>query len=298
MRRLAALALLLPAAARAHEGHPPTAGEVLTTWSFPPAVLVPVALAAALFVIGRRRLAARGRSGTIRGWEAAAFWSATAAVLLALVSPVDRYSEQLFSVHMGQHELLMIAAAPLYVLARPLVAFLAALPVSWQPRAVAAVRSRGFQRAWRFLTAPLVAIVLHGIVRWAWHLPVLFEAALGDGAIHAVQHLTFFVTASLFWWSIVHGRYGRAGYGVAVLAVFATAAHTGLLGALIALAPTPFYRSYEATARALGTDAASDQVVAGMVMWVLAGTLLTLVALALFAAWIGEAGRRARREAP
>jgi hypothetical protein len=29
-------------------------------------------------------------------------------------------------------------------------------------------------------------------------------------------------------------------------------------------------------------------------MWVPAGVLLTLVALALFAAWLGEAGRRVR----
>jgi cytochrome c oxidase assembly factor CtaG len=151
------------------------------------------------------------------------------------------------------------------------------------------------QLAWRVLTTPLVALLVHAAARWAWHAPPLFEAALAHRGVHALQHLSFLVTAGLFWWSIVHGRLGRAGYGVAVLAVFATAAHTGLLGAIVTLAPAPFYGAYVARARALGIDALADQQVAGLVMWVAAGFLLTCIGLALFAAWLGDVERRAMR---
>ncbi len=262
-------------------------------WNPDPLVLLPVAAAALWYALGRHALALRGRGGAVRRREALAFAAGLAAVLVALVSPVDHLAERRFSMHMGQHELLMLVAAPLVVLGRPLVPLLAALPAAWQAGAVAAVRRPAFARAWALLTAPLVAVILHGVTRWVWHLPVLFDGALDHPRLHVVQHLSFFATAALFWWSLLHGRYGRAGYGVAVLAVFITAAHTGLLGAILSLAPAPLYRTYAAR---LGADAAADQTLGGLLMWVAAGALLTLVGLGLFVAWLGESARRASRE--
>ncbi len=282
-----AAAALVPAIASAHE---PEAGA---RWDPSPWVLLPLALAALLYAGGRAALALRGRRGAVRGREAFAFAAALAALVVALVSPLDRLAERLFSIHMGQHELLMLVAAPLVVVGRPLVPFLYALPRRWQPGALALARRPAVLRTWAFLTAPLVAVVLHAATRWALHLPVLFDGALAHPALHALQHLAFFVTAVFFWWSVVHGRYGRAGYGVSVLAVFVTVAHTGLLAAIITLAPAPLYATY---ARLLGARALADQQVAGLVMWVPAGTLLAAVGLALFAAWLGESSRRARKE--
>lgn len=263
-------------------------------WNPDPWVLVPLALAALLYAAGRARLALRGHAGASRTHEALAFAGGLGTLVLALVSPMDRLSERLFAVHMGQHELLMLVAAPLVVVGRPLVPFLFALPARWEPRALAVARRPGVLRTWAFLTAPIVAIALHAIARWIWHLPALFDGALDHPALHAVQHLTFFLTAVFFWWAVVHGRYGRAGYGVSVMAVFVTLAHTGLLAAIITLAPDPLYRTY---VRLLGERALSDQQVAGLVMWVPAGALLAVVGLALFAAWLGEPSRRARKEA-
>jgi len=104
----------------------------------------------------------------------------------------------------------------------------------------------------------------------------------------------FFTSAALFWWALVEGRYGRLGYGVSVLVVFATALHTGALGALIALARRPLYPLYEARA-AGAADPLEDQQLAGLIMWVGAGLLFMMLGLALFLAWIGEARRRAER---
>ncbi|HEY6097814.1 MAG TPA: cytochrome c oxidase assembly protein [Anaeromyxobacter sp.] len=279
---------LLPASALAQAAgkHAPPAPP--GGWSADPLVLVPVAAAGLLYAAGHAALRLRGRGGTLRYLEAAAFLGGLAAVLVALVSPVDHVSERFFSVHAGQHELLMLVAAPLLVLGRPLAPFLAALPPRWQARALAGVRRDGVLRVWAFLTAPLVAVVLHAAARWAWHLPALFDAALASRPVHALQHASFFLTAVFFWWSVVHGRYGRAGCGSAVTAVFATAAHTGLLGAIVARSPLPFYRTYVAL---LGPPALHDQAVAGLVMAVPAGALFTLVGLALLAERTGEGAR-------
>jgi cytochrome c oxidase assembly factor CtaG len=62
--------------------------------------------------------------------------------------------------------------------------------------------------------------------------------------------------------------------------------HTSLLGALITVAGRLWYPLYAARAVPFGVDAQEDQTLAGLVMWVPCGVVLTLVALALFAAWL------------
>ena len=86
--------------------------------------------------------------------------------------------------------------------------------------------------------------VAHALAIWVWHVPALYEAALASEAVHVAQHACFFVTAALFWWTMVYGRYGRIGYGVAVLYLFLTAAHSGALGALAKFEQQVWYPTY------------------------------------------------------
>jgi len=268
------------------------AARPLAPWDV--VMLTGLVMVATLYVAGWWRLSRRAPGGRgLRTWEVAAFAAAWLTLLVALVSPLDRLSDLFFSVHMTQHELLMLVAAPLLVLGRPLVVAPWVLPErtrrglrAWQhPRAL---------QAWRWLTRPTVVLVLHGAVVWIWHVPVFFEAALHSEAVHAVQHVGFFWTAALFWWALAHGRYGRLGYGVSVLFVFATALHQSVLGALLTFAPTTWYPTYVSTGAAAGIDPLVDQQLAGLLMWVPAGVVFMILGLALFAAWLGEAERRGR----
>jgi cytochrome c oxidase assembly factor CtaG len=145
---------------------------------------------------------------------------------------------------------------------------------------------------WGFLTAPLAVWLIHGVALWLWHLPSLYQATLDDDLIHACQHLSFFVSAALFWWSLVHGRFGRLGYGAAVLYVFTTSLHSGVLGALLTFAPRLWYPIYDARTAAWGLSPLEDQQLAGLIMWIPAGLVFIVLGLALFAAWLGEAERR------
>ena len=103
----------------------------------------------------------------------------------------------------------------------------------------------------------------------------------------------FTATACLFWWTLLRGRFGRSGYGIAVLFVFATALHSGGLGALAALSTRPWYETYSHRAPT-GSNPLGDQQLAGLIMWVPTCALLTVIGLALFAAWLGESERRRR----
>ncbi|HVT06195.1 MAG TPA: cytochrome c oxidase assembly protein [Polyangia bacterium] len=274
--------------------------QLLGWWSWRPWVLLGLTAASATYARGVTRLWANAGTGHgIRRLSVAAYGAGMAALVVALVSPLDPLSALLFSAHMSQHELLMLVAAPLIVMGHPVVALLWAVPPRARERLLRAGKQPAAHAVWRAATHPTVALVVHAVVLWAWHVPFLFEAAMRSEPLHAVQHLMFFATAALFWWSLLAGRYGRAGYGVAVLFVFATGLHTGLLGVLLTFARHPWYPIYDARVRGLGGDPLSDQTLAGLIMWIPAGAILFVFGLALLAAWVAEAERRARRaEAP
>jgi putative membrane protein len=246
-----------------------------------------LAVVVLLYAIGARRL---WKTRIIRKWQVAAFFGGCAAAASALLSRLDAWSDILFSAHMTQHEILMLVTAPLMVLGRPFIVTLWALTPKTRAKIPAFVKA--VQRPWSIISGPLTVLVLHAAVLWIWHLPVFYEAALHNEPLHVFQHLGFFLTAALFWWALIHGRYGRLGYGVGVLYVFATAMHTQLLGALLTFGSHTWYPTHAARTNAIGMHAVQDQQLAGILMWIPFGVVFVLVALALFAAWLGEAERR------
>ena len=256
-------------------------------WSWEPITIALLAITAVLYAVGIARI-----WHTTKKWQPLAFGAGWLALVIALISPLDTLGGILFSAHMAQHEMLMIVAAPLIVLGRPLIAFLWALPPRWRVAVGHWAQSAPVSTSWRSITGPLVVTIMHAIALWIWHLPSWYQATLRRESIHALQHCSFLFTAALFWWALIHGRYGRMGYGVAVVYVFVTAAHSGALGALIAFSPHVLYPIYQQTTAQWGLDAIEDQQLAGIIMWIPAGVLMTVLGVALFAAWLGEAERR------
>lgn len=296
----ALLASLAPASALAcpRHLHHLSAHDVARWWTFDPLVIPALSLSVALYALGVRRMwRAAGVGHGLRRWQVGCYAAGVLSAAAALLSPLDRLSDIFFSAHMTQHEVLMLVSAPLFVLGRPLLPYLQALPPRPREAVVRALRRPAVREAWGTVTGPLFVLLLHALVIWACHIPALFEAALASEAVHAVQHALFFGTAALFWWALVHGRYGRAGYGVGVLYVFATATHSGLLGALMTVAGGLWYPTHARRSLDWGVDALGDQQLAGLIMWIPAGILLTTAGLALLAAWLGESERRARRAA-
>jgi putative membrane protein len=200
---------------------------------------------------------------------------------------------------MGQHLMLVVVAAPLLVFGLPHATPLWALPgAARRAIGIRLRRSRPIRSGWRILSKPLVVWALHTAALWVWHLPSLYQAALVDGVVHAAEHASFFGTAILFWWTVVvSGARGRLDRGVGVLYVFTMAMQSGLLGALMTFSPVPWYPIYGASVRAWGLTPIEDQQLAGLIMWIPTGLAYTAVALALFAAWLGDAERTVvRRE--
>jgi cytochrome c oxidase assembly factor CtaG len=287
--RLAAYPAMLIYAVPAHAHVGPH--EAIYAWNWDPLILACLALTAVLYAFGLHR-SRHGRARTISRWQMAAFWSGWIILTVALVSPVHKIGSALFSVHMGQHTLLMLVASPLMVMGRPLIAFLWALPQRWRERVGRFFNRRQVAVIWRLISAPLAVWVAHAVALWMWHVPQFYSAALENESVHALQHSIFLVTALLFWWTLIHGRYGRMGYGIAVLYVFTTAIHSGALGALLTLADRVWFPIHEGRTAAWHLSALEDQQLAGLLMWIPAGLVFIVIGLALVAAWLGESERR------
>jgi cytochrome c oxidase assembly factor CtaG len=276
-----------------HEGHGPGFATIVRWWTWSPLVLLLLVASGILYVRGVRQLWSRlGAGQGVRWWEVTAFALGWLSLWVALISPLDRLSDILFSAHMAQHEILMVVAAPLLVIGRPFLPVLWALPADMRERFGAWARRPMVRGAWAWATGPFVVLALHATAVWVWHAPALFEAALHSETVHAFQHLCFFWTAVLFWWSMVQGGYGRLGYGIAALFVFATAVQTSVLGALLTFASVLWYPTYGGRSAAWGVTALADQQLAGLYMWVPSGLTFLVLGIALVAAWIGEAERR------
>jgi cytochrome c oxidase assembly factor CtaG len=132
-----------------------------------------------------------------------------------------------------------------------------------------------------------VATVLHGIAIWVWHIPTLLDATIESSLMHRLQHGSFLMTALFFWWAII--RRPVKDYGLGAAHVFATMVHTGLLGALLTLAPRIFYPLQTLHAPEFGLTPLEDQQLAGLFMWVPGGAVYLGAGLYLLALWLGNA---------
>lgn len=251
----------VPALAHAHSAIESALAQRL------PALLTTLALLGAwtAYLIGGRRNA----PGSGRAWL---FHCGAMLALLALLGPFDAWAKTGAAMHMVQHMMLMVVVAPLWVLARPLGQWRAAL---------------GERGRWLWLwplnatRLPLTMTALHGAMIWFWHAPRPYGLAVDDPWLHALEHACFLLSAGLFWWAVL--RASPPNRGRAMLALLITLMHTGLLGALITFANVPLYGD----ARDL-----ADQQLAGLIMWVPGG--LTYLAAAAYCVhiWLRQLWRR------
>jgi len=241
--------------------------SLLTSWTFDPLQLAPVALAAFAYATRVRTLRRRGTP--VSGWRIALFGVGIALLVLAFASPVAAIGEEeLFSFHMLQHVVLG-DLAPLALLAgltgpilRPLLAL------------------RPVERL-RVLANPVVALPIWAINLYAWHIPFLYEAAVEHSAVHALEHICFFTAGMIMWLPVLErlpapewfGTGAKLAY-IAVVRLVET-----VLGNVFLWSGAVFYPVYAAGDELWGISPERDQGLAGAVMMI-EGSLVTIVALA------------------
>jgi cytochrome c oxidase assembly factor CtaG len=292
MRTIGLILLLLLGSTNLGFGHElePHAGGAV--WTFDPWIVTPLLVAAVLYALGSFILRQRTRAGLqLRHWQTLAFVGGWLTLVGALVSPLHWLGEHLFTFHMIEHEILMAVSAPLLVLARPIGIWLWSLPRGYRLGIGWVLKWPAISGGWHWLSIGRNATLVHGVAIWAWHAPILFDAAVTNVLLHRLQHLSFLLTAIVFWWSVLR----NSNAGLAAWHLFVTMLHTSILGALMALAPRVLYTAQTATAAAWGFTPLEDQQLAGIIMWVPAGTIYAGAALALLTVWIQQSSAMGRQ---
>jgi cytochrome c oxidase assembly factor CtaG len=282
LRILAALFVgALAAPALAHAGHEHGA----LGWTLDPWLIVPLGLALLIYCVGWARLTKRASTPV----RPALFLAGWTVLTFSLVSPLHEAGQRSFTMHMIEHELIMLVATLL------LASSSAGGVLAWGlPRplrlALGGTWRSPLQALWRRLTEPVTATAIQAVVMWAWHAPILFDRALEHSGWHIAQHTCFFVSSLLFWWAMLHPRGRGAGYGVSAACLFVTSLIGGALGALMSFSSSPWYADYAAMGMTgIGLDPTADQQLAGLVMWIPGGLVHGVAALVFFYRWLKAA---------
>ena len=273
------------ATAWAHASGTPPAGTLGDlSWSVRPEVLLPLLAMAGLYALGHARLSRRAPR-SLGARRPVLVLVGLAALVLALLSPLDGLADASFAAHMVQHMLLIMVAAPAFLLADPFPIMIWAWPVAARLRMRRWItRVSVLGRCWRTATAMPVAWVVSACILWGWHVPRAYDAALASRFMHDLEHVSFFVGAIVFWWPVIHPapRFRRAPpYPLRVVYLVLAAFQTAALGLWLTLAPTLLYRSYAGASRPGGLGALEDQMWGGIAMWGLGGLIDMIAVLVL-----------------
>lgn len=300
MRRLPALLaaaclLLTPGLVAAHgaDAPAPTLPAVLLAWRADPIAITALLLAAAAYLWAVRRVNAEhpgNRQPRFRSWL---FCAGLAAIGVALLSPIEAYEGSLFSVHMVQHMLLELVAAPLLLAGAPITLALRVSTPSVRRRLLSILQSRLMHA----VSFPVVAWLLFAGVNWGWHFSVLYDQALENQALHYFQHATFLGAALLFWWPVVGADPSpwRLPHPVRILYLFLAMPQNSFLGVALMSASTVLYPHYASNARGWGPSPLDDQALGGVIMWVVGDVFFLAGMMLVVVLWMRHEDRRTKR---
>jgi cytochrome c oxidase assembly factor CtaG len=214
--------------------------------------------------------------GLIKRRQPYYFAAGLAILSIALLSPIDRLANLLFTMHMTQHLLMMMVAPPLLLLGLPVPV------VRWL------ILEFRLRKALAWLTSPIVAYVLFNGNLLLWHVPVLYESAMRNEVVHELQHALFFYTAFLFWWRVfdpTHGWFPSWRWPPARwLYLLVTAPPSYVLGSILWASNAVLYPYFTQVPRVFGISALWDQRYGGLLMWI-HGWMYMMASMIVFYIW-------------
>jgi cytochrome c oxidase assembly factor CtaG len=258
--------------------------EIFAEWSIPVWLTLTVVVAAVVYLRGWLAIR-KTRPALFSGLRLASFLAGLGVLWLAIGSPMDGFADVLLSAHMVEHLLLMSAVPPLLLLGMPVVPLLRGLPALLLRFVVGPIlRASQVRRFVRCLVTPVVAWLAMNLAFLAWHIPAAYDFALEHENWHAVEHICFLASSTLFWWCILRpwpASRQRRSWGILLYLVSADVVNT-VLSALLAFCGRPVYRYYLDHANPFQVSPLDDQVLGAVIMWVI-GSLVFLVPAILIA---------------
>ncbi|MEO5941433.1 MAG: cytochrome c oxidase assembly protein [Candidatus Limnocylindrales bacterium] len=269
----------------------PTIASFVLDWTFEPAVALPLLVAAVGWLRIVRRIDRAHPASQVPRRRTVAFLAGLTAIAVALLSGVDAYDTTLFSVHMVQHLLLTLVAAPLIALGAPITTLLRASSPNARRRIMLPILH---SRVMKILSFPVVAWLVFAGVMWGTHFSPLFDASLENPLIHDIEHAIYLGAGLLFWWPAValDPSPWRMPHPVRAMYVFLQMPQNTFLAVTILNSSVVLYQHYATLGRTWGPAVLEDQQIAGGLMWI-TGDILFLVGLAaILAGWMSHEHRQ------
>src|SRR3954468_12958293 len=282
---LLALALPAPVAAHGFAPAPESLLTVLLAWQLEAHVILPLLAAALIYRLGADRVNDAHPNNPVPRFRYWCWQGGILVLFVALASPIATYDTTLFSVHMVQHLLLTMVAAPLLALGAPITLLLRVSSSATRRRWILPVLH---SRALRAISFSVVTWVIFAAVMWGSHFSPIFDASLDNEAIHLVEHALYLGAALLFWWPVVGADPSpwRLPHPVRIAYLFLGMPQSSFLGLAIFSAPAVLYSHYETLVRTWGPTPLADQQLAGGLMWVVGDALFLLGLILAVAVWL------------
>ena len=273
---------------------PPTLANLLLGWTFEPLPTLAIGVALGWWLWAVRRVDAAHPSNPVPRRRTVAFVGAQVALGFALLSGIEQYDTTLFSVHMVQHILLMLVAAPLIAMSAPITLVLRVSSHETRRRWILPVLH---SRVVRVLAFPVFGWVLFAAVMWIAHFSPLFNAALEDPFIHQLEHLLFIGTALIFWWPAValDPAPWRMSHPGRVVHLFMEMTQNTFLAVVILNVGTVMYAHYETVVRDWGPTPLEDQRLAAGIMWIVGDFVFIAAIMAVVFGWVRFDARDVKR---
>lgn len=264
-------------------------------WDLNLFILLNIVIATAWYAWAIRRVNGANRRSRWPLTHCACFYSGMALLAIAYLGPLAAWSHTFFWVHMTQHLIVMMAAAPLLVLGAPVTLAFRASSASTRRRLVVPILR---SRAVRILTNPVFTWVLFASVLIGTHFTGFYDWALTnhDAGMFIEQPL-FLVVALLYYFPILGSNLQahRPAPATRLISMALMMIPEGLVGAVIYFAPVVLYPSFGAD-RPFGLDPLGDQQLAGALMWALVMIVDSAWMMVVAAEWFTSEERRSRRE--
>jgi putative membrane protein len=257
-----------------------------TSFTVHPSTVIGLSLLGALYAWRARQGSRAGEH--LRRSQSALFVSALGLMFFALNGWLHDLSDSyLFSAHMVQHLLLALVVAPFFVMGTP----------GWMLRP--ALRSRIVSAIATRITHPFATFALFNVVVAAWHLPLLYNAAMADHTVHIAQHLMFMVVSVLMWWPVLSPLpdLPRLSYPLQMLYLFLVTIPMSIISIYITYADQMLYPAYASAPRIWGISPMTDQLLGGLIMWIPGGLFFFAVISVIFYRWQGAGALDSRESA-
>ncbi|PZC50402.1 MAG: putative membrane protein [Chloroflexi bacterium] len=251
--------------------------NVWLQWHFHPDIVIGVFLLQGGYLLGVTKLRSKYNLAPAVDKRKTVFFSVgVASLYLALSSPIHHLADNyLFSAHMIQHLILLLVVPPLLLTGTP----------GWLCRPIIRYRLTAYIANW--LTRPVQAFAISGLVLGLWHLPQFYNATLTNHSLHVIEHVMFSLSAIIMWWPVLSpiNEVPRASYPMQMVYLFLLTLPAGFIGAAITFSPRILYDFYATVPRLWSIDAVTDQQIGGLIMKIPGALAFFITMIFVFALW-------------